>query len=341
MRDVSRLAGVSRMTVSRVLADPSLVAQETRDRVLKAVAQLRYVPDRVAGSLSSRRSGFVALVLPTLMNTNFADTAQAINEALREADYQLLIGFTLYRSSEEVDCIRSLLTRRPEAIIITGGVHSREANALLLESGVPVVEMWDLPERPIDYAVGFSNFEVGRAAARHLAGLGHRRIGAIGPAAGGEARDFRGEDRLEGFAAGLRECGLPDGLIIRNPDIPLSFTEGAQSISRLLDLAPDVEAVFAISDLQGVGALLECQRRGIRVPEDLSIMGFGDFEIGRQCVPSLTTIQTDSRAIGRQVAEIILNALAGQDGRETPRPDALRDIGFTVVSRGSTRTRTP
>lgn len=337
MRDVSRLAGVSRMTVSRVLAEPGRVAEETRDRVLRAVAQLHYVPDRVAGSLSSRKSGFVALVLPTLMNTNFADTAQAIGEGLRQADYQLLIGFTLYRPDEEVQCIRSLLTRRPEAIIVTGGVHSREAKSILLEAGVPVIEMWELPERPIDYAVGFSNFEIGKAAARYLIGLGHRLIGAIGPAEGGDARDFRGEDRLAGFVAGLRESGLSDGLVVRNGNIPLSFTEGAQSMSRLLDKAPDVEAVFAISDLQGVGAMFECQRRSIKVPDRVSIIGFGDFEIGQQCVPRLTTVKADARAIGLEVADVILGAL-GVDGPEG-RPRSVTDLGFAVLERESTRSR--
>ena len=335
MNDVSRLAGVSRMTVSRVLAESGHVTEETRESVLRAVKQLRYVPDRVAGSLSSRRSGFVVLILPTLMNSNFADTAQAINEGLRKAGYQLLIGFTLYRPEEEADCIRSMLSRRPEAIVVTGIAHARETNAMLLESGVPVVEIWDLPERPIDYAVGFSNFEVGKAAAQYLVGLGHRRIGAIGPGSDGEARDFRGEERLAGFAAGLREAGLPDDLIIQNSRIPLSYTEGAQSMSSLLEQAPDVEAVFAISDLQAVGAMAECQRRSIRVPEDLSIIGFGDFEIGRQCVPSLTTVRVDARKIGQRTAELILAALNSQAPEE--RPAAINDVGHEILPRQSTR----
>jgi LacI family gluconate utilization system Gnt-I transcriptional repressor len=323
------------MTVSRVMTDPERVAAETRERVLRAVEQLRYVPDRVAGSLSSRRSGFVAVVLPTLMNSNFADTTEAVHEGLRQAGYQLLIGFTLYRPEEEALIIRSMLTRRPEAIVVAGAAHSREANVVLLEAGVPVVEMWDLPARPVDYAVGFSNFEVGKAAARTLVELGHRRIAAIGPADSGEARDFRGEDRLAGFVAGLHEAGLPDDLIIRNRSVPLSYTEGAQSMRALLERAPDVEAVFAISDLQGVGAMMECQRRSIAVPDDLSIIGFGDFEIGRQCVPSLTTVRIDARAIGQRVAAVILGAL--DPALAEPPPAKINDVGFAVLPRGSTR----
>jgi LacI family transcriptional regulator, gluconate utilization system Gnt-I transcriptional repressor len=335
MSDVSRLAGVSKMTVSRVLTEPALVAEETRNRVLQAIEQLRYVPDRVAGSLSSRRTGFVAAILPTLMNANFADTAHGLTEELRRAGYQLLIGYTLYRLDEEENLIRAMLARRPEAIVLTGMVHTREATRLLLEAGVPVVEIWDIGERPIDQAVGFSNDEIGRVAARTLIGLGHRRIGALGPAAEGAARDFRGEDRLAGFIATLREAGLADDLILRHPSVPLSFTEGANLMGALLDRAPDVEAVFAVSDLLAVGAIMECHRRCVRVPETVSILGFGDFEIGRQCVPSLSTIRIEARAIGRRAAEVILEAVNATVPVNDRTP--VSDLGFHVLARDSTR----
>lgn len=346
MRDVARLAGVSTMTVSRVLTEPDLVAADTRNRILQAIDQLGYVPDRVAGSLSSRRTGFIAAILPTLVNANFADTAHGLTEGLRSHGYQLLIGYTLYRLDEEERLIRAMLARRPEALVLTGGVHSRETTKLLLESGIPVVEIWDLPDRPIDYAVGFSNAEVGRAAARQLIALGHRRIGAMGPSAVGEARDFRGEERLAGFAAGLRDAGLSEGLIIRQEGVPLSFAEGADAMGMLFDRAPDIEAVFAVSDLLGVGAIMECHRRSVRVPDDVSIMGFGDFEIGRQCVPSLSTMQVDARAIGQRAAEVILKAIGkdqgGADqGGEAGGPRPAIDLGFQSLARQSTAPAAP
>lgn len=340
MRDVSRLAGVSTMTVSRVLTEPDLVSEETRGRVLRAIDQLGYVPDRMAGSLSSRRSGFIAAILPTLVNANFADTAHGLTEGLRSHGYQLLIGYTLYRLDEEEKVIRAMLARRPEAMVLTGAMHSREANRLLIKAGVPVVEIWDLPSRPIDYAVGFSNHEAGRAAARHLIGLGHRRIGAIGPASDGEARDFRGEDRLAGFIAGLRDAGLPEDLIQAQDGMPLSFAQGADAMGALLDRAPDVEAVFAVSDLLGVGAIMECHRRSIPVPERVSIMGFGDFEIGRQCVPTLSTVQVDARAIGWRTAEVILEAIANNAKSAVTNPVPPIDLGFKVLDRGSTSAAT-
>lgn len=336
MSDVSRLAGVSKMTVSRVLTRSGTVADETRNRVLQAIQQLGYVPDRGAGGLSSRRTGFIAAILPTLTNSNFADTAHGMTDEFRRTGYQLLIGYSLYCQDEEERLIRSMLARRPEAMVLTGVVHNREATRLVLEAGIPVVEIWQLTENPIDYAVGFSNRDAGRAAARHLTGLGHRRIGALGPAAEGEAQDFRGEERLAGFTTGLRDAGLPSDLVLRIGSVPLSFTEGAEAMGILLDRAPDLEAVFAVSDLLGVGAIMECHRRGVRVPEDVAIMGFGDFEIGRQCVPSLTTIHVDARGIGREAAGIILDLLKPDSARLATGPGRVNNLGFRIVSREST-----
>jgi LacI family gluconate utilization system Gnt-I transcriptional repressor len=335
MQDVSRLAGVSTMTVSRVLAEPGVVAPETRERVRHAIEQLGYVPDKVAGSLSSRRTGFIAAILPTLTNANFADTARGLTEALRRAGYQLLIGYTMYSLAEEERLIRAMLARRPEAIVVTGATHSRAASRLLLGAGVPIIEIWELPARPLDHAVGFSNREVGRAAARHLLELGHRRLGALGPRPDGEARDFRGEERLAGFATVLREHGLDDNLLVREERVPLSFEQGARSLAALLERAPDVEAVFAVSDLAAVGALMECHRREIHVPRDLSLIGFGDFEIGRQCVPALTTIRVDARDIGRRTGELLLRLLGIARSAGAGVPD-LVDVGFQLIPRETT-----
>ena len=335
MQDVSRLAGVSTMTVSRALADPGLVAQETRERVQQAIEQLGYVPDRVAGSLSSRRTGFIAAILPTLTNANFADTAHGLTEVLRQAGYQLLIGHTMYDLTEEERLIRAMLARRPEAIVLTGATHTKAASRLLLDVGIPVVEIWELPTHPLDHTVGFSNREIGRAAARHLLALGHRRLAALGPRADGDARDFRGEERLAGFAAVLEEQGAVPPAMIRQEPVPLSFEQGARSLAALLEVAPEVEAVFAVSDLVAVGALMEGHRRGIRVPRDLSLMGFGDFEIGRQCVPALTTIRVDARDIGRRTGELLLRLLQVEPRGGPGDPDLI-DLGFQLIQRATT-----
>lgn len=335
MSDVAKLAGVSNMTVSRVLADPEVVAVDTRNRVLKAIEQLGYVPDRVAGSLSSRRTNFITAILPTLTNSNFADSAQGLAEALRKADYQLLIGYTMYDLVEEERIIRAMLARRPDAIVIAGIVHTKAANEMLLRAGIPIVEIWDVPERPLDHAVGFSNYEVGRAAARYLISLGHTRIGAIGSRFDSEPKDYRGEARLQGFSAALRDANLVDKYILREGNAPVAYEHGAKTLGLLLDRHPDVEAVFAVSDISAFGALMECKRRGLNPPEDLALLGFGDFDIGRQSYPAISTIGVDAKRIGFETGQLLLSILDADDGLVVPVSTKI-DVGFNLQVRSTT-----
>ena len=336
MSDVSKLAGVSKMTVSRVLADPALVSEETRQKVMKAIEKLGYVPDRIAGSLSSRRTNFITAILPTLTNSNFADSAQGLANALRAADYQLLIGYTMYDLQEEERVIRTMMERRPDAIVVAGTVHTKMASEVLMRAGIPIVEIWDVPEHPIDHAVGFSNYEVGRTAAKHLISLGFKRIGALGSRADGDVKDWRGESRLLGFGAALREAGIADDLIIREGSAPVSYDHGAKTLGSLLAKAPDVEAIFAVSDISAVGALMECHRRGIHVPDQVSILGFGDFDIGRQCYPAISTIRVDAQMIGRKAGELLLSILEAEKDAIVPE-GARVDVGFELIVRETTK----
>ncbi|NBC36633.1 substrate-binding domain-containing protein [Novosphingobium sp. FSY-8] len=331
IRDVSQLAGVSRMTVSRVISDPDLVLPATREKVLKAVADLGYVPDRVAGSLSSRRTGFVALMLPTLTNANFAAVAQGLTEQLREADYQLLIAYTEYNQAEEERQLNKLLARRPEAIVMTGASHTRNAARMLMQCDVPVIEIADLPSQPIDHSIGFSNYEVGRTAARHLIERGFTRIGAVGGSQEAAVRDHRGEERMRGFEDELRFSGLATDLVLRHGSPPLSYDHGAAAIAILLKRDPGIQAVFAVSDLSAVGVLMECQRRHVPVPDKLSVMGFGNFEIGGEVNPPLTTVNVNFRALGQRTGALILELL----GRDGDTPPHIEDIGLSIIERAS------
>ena len=333
IRDVSRLAGVSRMTVSRVIRDLDLVLPETRARVNKAIADLGYVPDRAAGSLSSRRTGFIALMLPTLTNANFAAVAHGLTEALRADDYHLLITYTDYSLAEEERQLKNLLARRPEAIVLTGAAHSRTASRMLLAANIPIIEVADLPRQPIEHAVGFSNYQVGRTAARYLIEKGFKRIGAVASSNEGDVIDHRGEERMRGFEDELRNSGMATNLVLRHGKAPVSYDHGAASIAILLEREPRIEAVFAVSDLSAVGVVMESQRRGITVPQALSVIGFGDFEIGRVINPPLTTVHVDFRELGQRTGQLILNLLSA-DASLTPQ---IIDVGLKVIARDSVK----
>jgi len=336
MRDVARIAGVSTMTVSRVLGQPDIVAEATRDRVHEAIAQLGYVPDLIASSLSSKKSGFIAAIVPTLNNINFAETAGGLSETLKVAGFQLLIGYTDYQLEEEEALVRTMLARRPEGIVLTGSHHSMATRELLLAADIPVVEIWDLPKQPIGHAVGFSNLDVGMAMTSQLIRRGYRKIAFLAPPESEPGfRDFRGDERLEGYKRALQEADLPVDLVLRHGSGPVSFTHGAESLAALLKHRSDIDAVFAVSDLSAVGAVMECRRRGIRVPDDLAIAGFGDFEIGTQIIPSLTTVHVDCIGIGERTGQLLLTLLSRSRDHLADEHQII-DLGFELIERQST-----
>ena len=282
MQTIAELAGVSAMTVSRALKADALVARETRERVLAVVRRTGYLPDATARVFATRRSGFVAVLMPALNHSNFADTLHGMSEVFDAAGLQILLGDTRYMLSREESLIAALLQRRPEAIVLTGGVHTARSRAMLANAGIPIVETWDLPTEPLGSVVGFSNREAGAAMARYLHARGRRRIGYIG---GATNRDARGAQRRSGFLAAMRELGLPRGRTVGVGKPPSSMSQGAEGLELMLSQWPDTDAIVCVSDLLAFGVLSECQRRGIEVPRPHRACGLRRLR-GRARLPS-------------------------------------------------------
>ncbi|MEQ8395562.1 LacI family DNA-binding transcriptional regulator [Thalassobaculum sp.] len=334
MQDVALAAGVSTITVSRVLRSPEKVKAATRERVEAAVRDLGYVPDQVAGSLSSRESRLVAALVSTLAGSVFASTVDGLAQSLRDEGHQLMLGTTEYSSASEQALIATALSRRPDGMVLTSGEHTPAARAMLAGSGVPVVEVWELPEDPIDMAVGFSNTEAGRAITEALYQTGRRRIGFIG---GGSRRsaevgegDRRGRLRRQGYEAALAEHGLGEPRVVPNPADGSMVERGARDLAALLERWPDTDAVFCSSDSVALGALSEARRRGIDVPGTLAVAGFGDFEMAGESGLGLTTVRIPGYAIGAEAGRLLL----ARKRSEATGPRIL-DLGFEIVRRAT------
>ncbi|CAG4910234.1 unnamed protein product [Acidocella sp. C78] len=330
MDDVAAAAGVSKMTVSRALRG-AVVAAPTRARIMEAVSRLGYVPHAAAGALASRRSGFVAAIVPSMDNSNFAETVAGLEAALRQAGLDLLLGTTLYSSAREEALLHTLMRHRPEGIVLTGGAHSRRVAALLGRSALPVVETWDLPASPIGGVVGFSNRAAGAAMTAHLASIGRRRIAFLG---GASRRDPRGEERGRGYEEALASAGLGPPRLFRHGQPPLSMRHGAEGMARLLERWPEIDAVVCASDLIAFGAIGECQRRGIAVPARIAIGGFGDFEVSRCAVPAISTVAVDARGIGERAGAMLARAVAARRRGDALPPERI-EVGLRLVARGS------
>ncbi len=307
MQDVARAVGVSPMTVSRAFRNDASVSDKTREAVRQAAEAMGYVFDSTASTLRSQRTGFVAVTIPSINNANFAETVRGLSEALKPQGLQILLGTTDYDIQNEEELIEQLLRRRPEAIVVTGGKHTERARRLLENAAIPVIETWDLPDRPLGHVVGFSNAAAVGMTVDHLVAHGATRIAFIG---GDADRDTRGTDRRLGFIAAMQRHGLDATRLIAAGAPPISMREGARAMARLLETLPDTQAVICVSDLSAFGSLSECQRRGVAVPGQIAIAGFGDYEIAGTCVPALTTVNPFPHEIGRRAAEVIAAALA-------------------------------
>lgn len=336
MADVAARLGVSKMTVSRALSREGSSRRSTsealRQRILQTCQEMGYVLDQTARTFSSKRSGFVAALVPALNNSNFSDTAHGLTAALEGSGLQVLLGYTDYDSATEERLLRAMLSRRPEGVVVTGGTHTPAARKLLKAAGIPVVETWDLPAQPLEHCVGFSNAEAVAQLVHRMHAQGYRRIGFLG---GVPASDARGADRRRGFEAAMRELGLDPTRQISIGEAPVSMDHGAQGVVQLLARWPDTQALVCVSDHPAFGAMAECQRRGIEVPGQLAIAGFGGFEVGASCHPRLSTVAVDCTGIGRAAGELLLRAVAAaREGRRLAPETIL--IPFRVELRGST-----
>lgn len=305
MQDVARKLGISAMTVSRALKADSSVAPATRAAVLKAIEELGYVPNQIAGSLSSRRSGFAAVLVPSLNNPHFSETVLGLAAILETKGLQLLIGNTHYDKKQEIALVRAFLARKPEAIILTADGHEPAIARMLAKARIPVVEIWDLPRNPIQHVVGFSNRDAMHGLITTLIQEGFRRITYLGEA---DDDNTRGASRRTGYCEAMQEHGLEPRLCsIGRP--PATMSDGEYGLNVVLSAYPDTELVACVSDPLAFGVIAACQRRGILVPRDLAVSGFGDFEIAHVAVPDITTVQIDARLIGQKAGEIVATSI--------------------------------
>ncbi len=325
MTDVAQAAGVALVTVSRALNQPDKVSPETLARVQAEVRRLGYVPDLIAGSLASARSHIVGAIVPTLSNSWFADTMEGLAAALAPAGYQLMLSQSNYHPQSEAGLVDAFLGRRVDAMVLTGATHERKVRTRLRRLGLPVLETWDLPEIPLDMAVGFSNAGVGLAVGRYLWDKGYRQIAFLGAA----------EERSHKRLAGLQAALLPHGCRPVDAELlppPSTIAEGALGLGRLLKRSPQIDALFCSNDLLAVGALQMARRAGIAVPGRLAVVGFSDLAVAEAVSPSLTTVRVRATELGRRAGELLLKSLAGVN---LPKADRVIDLGFELIRRES------
>ena len=326
MRDVARAVGKSPMTVSRALRGDTTVSAKTRALVRKSADEMGYVYDSTAHVFRTQKSGFVAVTVPSINNANFAETFRGLSDGLEGTGMQLLLGSTNYSVDKEYEIVRQLLARNPEAIVLTGGYHLPQTRRLLEKAQIPVIEIWDLPAEPLGHVVGFSNAEAMSKIVTHLVENGRRKLAFIGASDGS---DMRGAARRDGVIAAAQALGLPEVSLIDAGFAPVSMRHGSQAVADLGQSLSRLDALVCVSDPVAFGALNECRRLGVNVPQDIAITGFGCFEVATVSSPRIETVDVHANQIGRKVAAVLQDIFTGQiDGQWI-------DVGSTLV-RGET-----
>jgi DNA-binding LacI/PurR family transcriptional regulator len=300
--DVARAAGVTAMTVSNVIRGTGSVSAATRERVMKYIKELDYQPNLVARSLSKGRTGVIGLIVNEMSNVFYAEVT-AIAERLAYARRLRVFVTTLSHKDESLQLLKDLALRRVDGIIATCGSISPQAISSMSGLNLPVVHcFWEADRQEVDYCVPFAFEQAGRLAAEHLLSLGHRRFGLVG------------------YAHGLRGIGFQKALIEHDVVLAPAYVQKANSGQengmaaglKLLKLPRRPTAIFATDDMMALGVMTAAWELGLRIPQDLSVVGHDDIDLAAYSIPPLTSIRIDRHAMLSAAFDLLLGVIEGK-----------------------------
>lgn len=306
---IAKATGVSKMTVSRVLRGGAGFSDETGRRVMEAAESLGYVPNQLAAAFAAdQASTIVGVCVPELTSPLFGIVLDGLHRTLSRLGYQMIIGCNNHSDDDEESWLRKVLSWRPAGLVLCGQTHTPGAVELLRNSQTPVVEILDDITAPLGLTVGFSHAACGADMGRFVLGRGKRRAGYIGALGGADAQAVA---RFDGFRAALSQDPGATVEVEMLQDVPC-FYAGFYGIEILLTRHPDLDVVYFHNDEMAIGGLAWCSARGLRVPEDLGIAGWGAMEAASILPRQLTTTQVPAAAVGKQAAEALVAALRGE-----------------------------
>lgn len=320
MKDVAKAAGVSLGSVSHYLNSQVPVSPDKAERIQRAIDALGYRVDQSARSLRRRQTQSVGLIIPDISNPFYAELARVLEHRLWDEGFQTFLCDSAHDAKRERAHFTNLLDRRADGIVVIYEGETSELPQLAAETSVPVVFL----DRPVEGLISVStdNYLGGTLAARHLLSLGHTRIGAL--VGDGEVANIRA--RMSGFTSALAAGGVALTYSLHGSQ-NLTLGERADELMRLSE---PPTAIFATNDIVAIGAWRTLLTHGFRIPEDVSLIGFDNIEMGRLLLPPLSTIAQDISALGVHAAELLLNLT------ELPAHARSAIITPQLLHRGST-----
>ncbi len=323
LQDVADKVGVTKMTVSRFLRNPEQVSAALRVKIAAALDELGYIPNRAPDILSNSTSRAIGVMLPSLTNQVFAEVLRGIESVIDAHGYQTMLAHYGYKAELEEERLESMLSWNIDGLILTERRHTPRTLKMIEVAGIPVVEMMDSISPCLDIAVGFDNFEAARQMTAAIIQRGHQHVAYLG------ARlDERTLMKQRGYEQAMQDAGLvPYCVMVEQSS---SYSTGSELLRQARREYPKLDSIFCTNDDLAVGAAFECQRLGLRIPEDMAIAGFHGHDIGQVMEPRLASVLTPRERMGRIGAERLLARIRG----EIVSPKML-DLGFTLSPGGS------
>ncbi|HEI8868564.1 TPA: gluconate operon transcriptional repressor GntR [Serratia odorifera] len=323
LQDVANKVGVTKMTVSRYLRNPDQVSAALQQKIAVALDELGYIPNRAPDILSNATSRAIGVLLPSLTNQVFAEVLRGIESVTDAHNYQTMLAHYGYLPEREEERLTSLLSFNIDGLILSERNHTPRTLKMIEVAGIPVVELMDCVTPCLDLAVGFDNFEAARQMTQQIIAHGHRHVVYLG------ARlDERTLIKQRGYQQAMLDAGLQPHCIMT--DRASSYSSGGELLRLAQKEYPQVDSIFCTNDDLAVGAMLECQRQGLSIPQDMAIAGFHGHDIGQVMVPKLASVLTLRERMGQVAAQSLLAKLRG----EVVNPRMI-DTGFTLLLGGS------
>ena len=318
LQDIADHLGMTKMTVSRYLRNSNSVAKDTQQRIAAAIEQFGYIPNRAPEILSNAKSKAIGVLLPSLTNHVFADVLKGIEQVADIAGYQTMLAHYGYSVKKEEERIESLLSYNVDGLILSENYHSLRTLKMIEIANIPVIEIMDSSQAGIQQVIGFDNVAAAQAMVETMIQRGYKNIVYFTA-----RRDKRTQLKMQGYEQAMKKYGLePYNLIT---EAASSFTLGGKQLRKILEERPETNGVFCTNDDLAIGALFECQRLGIAVPQQIAIAGFHGHDVGFSVTPQLATVMTPRLEIGKLAAQELLARL-----NDEPLKEKIIDLGFKI-----------
>ncbi|QPG05764.1 LacI family DNA-binding transcriptional regulator [Salinimonas marina] len=323
LQDIADAVGVTKMTVSRYLREPATVATNTRTRIADAIEELGYIKNRAPSMLARASSKTIGVVVSSLSNQVFSAVVQGIESVTRAHGFDTLLMHTGYDSATEEEKVAALLSYQIDALILTETEHTPLTRQMLRQADIPVVECMELPSQPLDMAVGLDHDAAAFAAVNQLIEAGCQDIAYFAA-----RMDTRTQHRKNGYQRALQQAGLSEKIM--QTTMSSSFSLGRELLNDALAQFETIDGIFCTNDDIAAGALLCAQEYGLRIPEDIRIIGYNQLDIGQALTPALASVVTPRFLMGQTSASLLLARL-----RNEVVEQPIVDVGFSIDAGGS------